>query len=138
MTDTPTVTRTAISTPLAPPPAGSYSQAILAAGTLYISGQTPRRADGRRCGDEPFAIQTQLVLDNLEAIASAAGTSLANAAFVTVYLRDPATQAGEFDTVYRDFLQPSQPFPARAIVQSDLPHGDLEVTAVIPHSTGTT
>jgi hypothetical protein len=65
-------------------------------------------------------------------LAEAAGTRLADAAPVTVYLRDPRTQAAEFDVVYRQALgDPAVP-PARPVVQSDLPHGDIEVTAVVP------
>ncbi|GAF50028.1 RidA family protein [Rhodococcus wratislaviensis] len=124
--------RTAIVTSDAPPPAGSYSQAVLAAGTLYISGQTPRLPDGRRCTDEPFATQARLTLTNLDTIAAAAGTALADAAFVTVYLRDPRNQSAEFDTIYREILGSPSVLPARAVVQSDLPHGEIEVTAVIP------
>ena len=132
MTTTRPTDRTAITTDAAPPPAGTYSQAIRAGDTLYISGQTPRRPDGRRCGDEPFTTQARLTLANLAAIAEAAGVRLADAALVTVYLRDPRTQAADFDAVYRDAIgHPAVP-PARAVVQSDLPHGDIEVTAVIP------
>ncbi|MFD1212752.1 RidA family protein [Arthrobacter sp. GCM10027362] len=124
--------RIAVSTTAAPQPAGTYSQAVIAGGTLYISGQTPRLPDGRRCTDEPFAVQAGLTLANVDALAAAAGTSLAAAAFVTVYLRDPGSQAAEFDAIYRDLLGPSATLPARAVVQSNLPHGEIEVTAVIP------
>lgn len=124
--------RSAISTTAAPPPAGTYSQAVLAGGTLYVSGQTPRWSDGRRCTDEPFATQARLTLSNVDTIAQAADARLAEAAFVTVYLRDPGSQAAEFDEVYRDVLGPNTVPPARAVVQSDLPHGEIEVTAMIP------
>ncbi|PKW16409.1 RidA family protein [Saccharopolyspora spinosa] len=126
------VPRLAITSADAPPPAGTYSQAVLADGTLYISGQTPRLPDGRRCTDEPFRTQARLTLANLNGIADAAGTRLADAAFVTVYLRDPRSQATEFDAVYQDVIGPTDTPPARAIVQSDLPNGEIEVTAVIP------
>jgi 2-iminobutanoate/2-iminopropanoate deaminase len=135
MTGTRILPRSAIRTAAAPPPAGTYSQAVLAGGTLYISGQTPRRPDGSRCTGEPFATQARLTLTNLDAIANAAGARLADAAFITVYLRDPRSQAAEFDDVYRAVVGPTDVPPARAVVQSDLPHGDIEVTAVIPIQT---
>ena len=124
--------RKAWATSDAPPPAGSYSQAVSAADTLYISGQTPRYPDGTRCADEPFEIQARVALQNVESIARSAGVSLSQAAMVTVYLANPKHQAAEFDRVYRTFLDSSIPFPARAIVQSSLPNGDIEITAVIP------
>jgi 2-iminobutanoate/2-iminopropanoate deaminase len=132
MTGSPVLPRSAIRTSAAPPPAGTYSQAVLAGSTLYISGQTPRRTDGCRCTDEPFATQAQLTLTNLDAIANAAGARLADAAFITVYLRDPRSQSAEFDDLYRAAIGPTEVPPARAVVQSDLPHGEIEVTAVIP------
>ena len=124
--------RRAVSTTSAPPPAGTYSQGVVAGGVLYASGQTPRLPDGTRRGDEPFDVQARLVLGNLGAVVEAAGARLADAAMVTVYLRDPAGQAAAFDEIYRETLGETSCPPARAVVQSSLPHGELEVTAVVP------
>jgi 2-iminobutanoate/2-iminopropanoate deaminase len=124
--------RHAVATDAAPSPAGSYSQAVLAGGVLYISGQVPRTPDGVRHGNAPFERQALLTLSNVESIAAAAGTRLSAAAFLTVYLRDPASQAEPFDRIYRTFLTDAEVLPARAVVQSDLPHGDIEITAIIP------
>ncbi len=44
---------------------------------------------------------------------------------VTVFLADPA----DADRVWREFVR--EPFPARAVVQSDLPGFKLEVAAVV-------
>jgi len=120
--------RRAIHTDSAPPPAGSYSQAIAHGGLLYISGQTARRPDGSRANDAPFEVQAQIALKNLKSIASAAGTSLANAVQVTVYLVDPAN-APAFDAEYRKHIGESM--PARAIVQSSLTVSALEISAII-------
>lgn len=127
------VPRQAWATSEAPPPAGAYSQAVSAGEMLFISGQTPRYPDGTRCAEEPFDIQARTALENVESIAKTAGVSLSAAAMVTVYLTEPKLQATEFDRVYREFLDSSVSFPARAIVQSSLPHGAIEITAVIPH-----
>lgn len=125
--------RKAWSTADAPDPAGSYSQAVTAEEMLYISGQTPRSPDGTRCPEADFAVQARAALNNVEAIAAAAGTKLAKAAMVTVYLTNPSEQAATFDQIYQEFLDPDIAYPARAIVQSALPHGAIEITAVIPH-----
>jgi reactive intermediate/imine deaminase len=118
----------AISTPEAPPPVGAYSQAIVAGDFVFISGQTPRTPSGVRLLDASFEEQTEQVLDNIERIAAAAGTSLADAVNVTVFLVDPS-HAAAFDAVYRERV--SAPPPARAIVQSSLLTGGLEVTATL-------
>lgn len=111
----------------APPPAGSYSQAIQHHGLVWLAGQTPRTADGARLNNSSFEDQARQALRNTEAVAVAAGTSLQHAVSVTVYLRDPGRRM-EFDDVWRDFV--TVPYPARAIVQSDLPGFDIEISAV--------
>lgn len=112
----------------APQPAGTYSQAIIHQGLLYISGQTPRLPDGTRIMEASFEDQTRAAMNNLKTIAEAAGTSLTRAIYVTVYLRDP-DQGKDFDAIYRQYL--GQTPPARAIVQSSLTIGALEISAVV-------
>lgn len=115
-----------------PQPSGSYSQAVSVGGMLYVSGQTARLADGSRLIDEPFDVQARTALNNVEKIARSAGSQLAEAAMVTVFLVDPRAQSAQFDQIYREFLAEDTPFPARAIVESQLPYGQIEITAVIP------
>jgi enamine deaminase RidA (YjgF/YER057c/UK114 family) len=94
---------------------------------VWLAGQTPRTADGARLNNSSFEDQARQALRNTEAVAVAAGTSLQHAVSVTVYLRDPGRRM-EFDDVWRDFV--TVPYPARAIVQSDLPGFDIEISAV--------
>jgi 2-iminobutanoate/2-iminopropanoate deaminase len=77
--------------------------------------------------DEPFAEHARQSLRNVDAVARAGGSSLAAALQVTVFLRDPEDRH-VFDVVWREFV--SEPFPARAVVQSDLPGFAVEVSAV--------
>jgi hypothetical protein len=90
--------RRAIVTPAAPPPAGTCSQANRSNGPLlFISGQTPRGADGQRLIGAPFEQQVRVALDNLEPIARG-GLSLRNAVKVDVSLKDLADRAA-FDAI---------------------------------------
>jgi 2-iminobutanoate/2-iminopropanoate deaminase len=74
------MSRGAVVTSAAPPPAGTFSQAIRSNGPLvFISGQTPRGLDGQRLVGAPFEQQARIALDNLEAIARAGGLSLRHA-----------------------------------------------------------
>lgn len=132
MTGKQVVPRSAITTAAAPLPAGSDSQAVLAGDTLYVSGQSPRLPDRSRCTAEALPSQARLTLTNLDAIAEAASARLANDAFVTVYLRHPWSQAAAFDAIYRDVLDPTTIPPARAVMPSDLPHGEIEIPTMIP------
>jgi 2-iminobutanoate/2-iminopropanoate deaminase len=119
--------REPIQTSDAAPPAGSYSQAIRHDGLVWLAGQTPRTAAGIRLNDSSFEEQARQALRNIEAVAASAGTSLSHAVSVTVYLRDPERRF-EFDDVWQEFV--TAPYPARAIVQSDLPGFDIEISAV--------
>ena len=110
-----------------PPPAGPYSQAIRSGGFLFLSGQGPFRPDGSKV-ETSFEDQARQTFRNLEAVAAAAGASLADAVRVGVYLRDMANFA-VMNKVYAEFLR--EPMPARTTIQSDLPGFDIEVDAII-------
>jgi len=111
----------------APPPAGPYSQAIRSGGFLFLSGQGPFRPDGSKV-ETSFEDQARQTFRNLEAVATAAGASLADAVRVGVYLRDMANFA-VMNKVYAEFLR--EPMPVRTTIQSNLPGFDIEVDAII-------
>ncbi|SDY19600.1 Enamine deaminase RidA, house cleaning of reactive enamine intermediates, YjgF/YER057c/UK114 family [Saccharopolyspora shandongensis] len=56
--------------------------------TLYISGQTAMGSDGRPQHDGDIAAQLALSVDNLEAVLTEAGMSLANLVRLNVYTTD--------------------------------------------------
>lgn len=120
----------AVVTDTAPKPAGSYSQAVSAGPFIFLAGQTPRTPDGARHRSTPFGGQVRIVMENLQAVATSAGARLADAVKVTVYLTDPSKSA-EFDEIYREYFAGDAPLPARSLVQSNLPHGDIEVDAIL-------
>jgi enamine deaminase RidA (YjgF/YER057c/UK114 family) len=122
------MTRRAFKSDVAPPPAGTYSVAVQAAGLVFLAGQTPRDRDNVRHGDKPFAVQAKMALDNLEAAAQAAGLSLKDAVKVNVFLKDPA-DAKEFDRIYAAYV--ADPPPARTLTQSSFIGFDLEVDAIL-------
>jgi 2-iminobutanoate/2-iminopropanoate deaminase len=111
----------------APPAAGPYSQAIKSGGFVFLAGQGPFRPDGSKV-ESPFEEAARQTFRNLDAVASAAGVSLANAVRVGVYLRDMSNFAA-MNKVYAEFFR--EPYPARTTIQSDLPGFDIEVDCVI-------
>ena len=115
-----------IRTEEAPPPGGSYSQAIRSGDFLFISGQTPRNL-AREIIDGSIEEQTHKLLTNLAKVAEAGGASLADAVKVTVYLRDFAS-FDEMDKVFAKFFP--EPRPARTTIQSNIPV-EVEVDAVL-------
>jgi reactive intermediate/imine deaminase len=121
--------RSIVSTPNAPAAIGTYSQAVRAGHTLYLSGQIGLDpATGQLV--EGIDRQIDRVFANLKAVAEAAGSSLGDVVKLTVYLTDLANFARVNDAMARYF---SQPYPARAAVGvASLPRGALvEADAII-------
>ena len=121
------MTRKPVLSQEAPQPSGGYSQGIVAGGFLYLAGQGPFDAEGTRVG-ETVAEQVRQVLDNLDAVARAAGGTLRNAVRCGMYISDMA-HFDEMDAEYRRFF--SDPMPARTTIQSDLVGFDVEGDAVV-------
>ena len=115
------MSRQIISTPNAPGAIGTYSQAVRVGDTVYISGQIPLDPATMQMVSGDIDTEIRRVFDNLKAIASAAGASLAQAAKVTVFLTDLANFAKVNEIMAQYF---PQPYPARAAVGvAQLPRG---------------
>jgi reactive intermediate/imine deaminase len=124
------VTLTPISTPAAPGAIGTYSQAVRAGNTVYLSGQIPLDPQTMQLVTGDIEAQVRRVFDNLQAVAQAAGGQLAHAVKVNVYLTDLA----HFQTVNKVMAEYfAEPYPARAAVGvASLPRGAaVEVDAVL-------
>jgi reactive intermediate/imine deaminase len=121
------MTRKPVLSQEAPQPTGGYSQGIVAGGFLYLAGQGPFDASGTRVGTT-VAEQVRQVLENLDAVARAAGGTLRNAVRCGMYISDMA-HFDEMDAEYRRFF--SEPMPARTTIQSDLVGFDVEGDAVV-------
>ncbi|MCW2898296.1 MAG: Endoribonuclease [Streptosporangiaceae bacterium] len=116
-----------VTSPDAPSPAGTYSPGIISGNLLFIAGQGPFNAAGERVGGT-FAEQLRLTFANLEAIATAAGTSLHNAVRLDVFLQHP-TDWAELNVASKEFL--TEPYPTRTTIQADLNGFLIEVSAVV-------
>ena len=102
--------REIVFTPHAAKPPATYSQAVKAAGLLFVSGTAPNDpATGQIVGDTIQA-QTRQCLTNIAAILEAAGSSLDKIVSATVILADEQDFAGMNEEWLRWF--PSNP-PAR-------------------------
>jgi reactive intermediate/imine deaminase len=114
--------KTTIQSDGAPAAIGTYSQAVRAGDTVYVSGQigfdpaTMQLVEG-------IEAQIHRVFKNLAAIAQAAGLGLDRAVRMTVYLTD----LGHFAKVNEIMAQyVGQPYPSRAAIGVvSLPRGAL-------------
>lgn len=120
----------AIQTTQAPAAIGTYSQAVRAGATVYLSGQIPLDpATMQLVGGEPRAQITQ-VLENLARVAAAAGGSLDDIVKLTVYLTDLAHFPLVNEIMAKYF---KEPYPARAAIGvAALPrNSEVEIDAVL-------
>ncbi len=82
--------RERIFTPQAPEPIGPYSQAILAEGVLFCSGQIPIDPQTGELVAGDVAAQAERAFRNLEAVLEAAGKSFDDVVRTSLYLIDMA------------------------------------------------
>lgn len=124
------MSRRVIATSNAPAAIGTYSQAVAAGGSIWLSGQIPLDPATMELVGGGIENEVRQVFRNLAAVAEAADASLADAARITVYLTDLADFA-VVNRVMEEVLSP--PYPARATVQvAALPKGArVEVDAVL-------
>ena len=122
--------RQTIHTDKAPQAIGTYSQAVKAGTTVYISGQIPLVPETMELLEGDFKAKTRLCFENLKAVAEASGGTLADAAKVTIFLTDMSTFP-QVNEVMAEFF--NEPYPARAAVGvKELPKGvPVEVEAIL-------
>lgn len=118
-----------ISTPDAPAAIGTYSQAVRAGDTVYLSGQIPLDPKTMQLV-EGFEAQARRVFDNLRAVCRAAGGDFDRVVRVTVYLVDLGNFA-RLNEIMATYFK--EPYPARvAIGVASLPRGaQVEIDAVM-------
>ena len=87
------MSRQSIHTERAPQAIGTYSQAVRAGNTVYLSGQVPFDPATMQIVGGEFEVQVRRVFENLKAVAEAAGGSLAQAVKFTIFLTDLANFA---------------------------------------------
>jgi 2-iminobutanoate/2-iminopropanoate deaminase len=127
--------RQTVHAPGAPPAIGPYSHAVAldlraAGGLLFCSGQVPLDPHSGELVGTTAAEQARRCLENLRAVCEAAGTTLARAVRMTVYMTDLAAFA-EVNEVYATFF--AQDPPARvAVGVAALPRGaQVEIDAIV-------
>lgn len=104
-----------ISTNQAPKAIGPYSQAVIANGFVFLSGQIALDPATNQLIEGEIAAQTGRVLENVKAVLEASGSSLAQVVKTTVFIKD----MGEFakmNEVYARYFPENA--PARSTVEA--------------------
>ena len=119
-----------ISTDKAPQAIGTYSQAVKAGNTVYMSGQIPLVPETMEMVEGDIKLQIHRVFQNLLAVANAAGGDLSDVVKLNVFLTD-LSNFPHVNEVMAEYFQ--QPYPARAAIGvSALPKGaGVEMDAIL-------
>ena len=117
------MTRESVQTDNAPKAIGPYQQAIKANGFIYTAGQIPIDPKTGNLVEGDITTQTRQVLENLNAVLAAGGSSFDRVVKATVFLKNMADFAAMND-VYAQYLGSAK--PARSTVAvAELPRGAL-------------
>jgi reactive intermediate/imine deaminase len=124
------MSRHSIHTDRAPQAIGTYSQAVRAGDTVYLSGQVPFDPATMQLVTGDIEVQTRRVFENLKAVAEAAGGSLGHAVKLTIFLTDLASFAKVNEVMATYF---AKPYPARSTIGvASLPRGaQIEIECVL-------
>ena len=117
-----------IQTNKAPAAIGPYSQAVVVGNLIFTSGQIPLNPETGVLEGKDITEQTHRICRNLEAVVTAAGSSLQNAVKTVCFLANMSDFAA-FNEVYAQYFTEK---PARSCVAvKDLPKGALVEVEVI-------
>jgi len=118
-----------IRTDHAPAPIGPYNQAVQYGNMLFVSGQIALDAATGELVQGNIQAETKKVMENLQAILTAAGMSFANVIKTTIFLMDMG-QFAQVNEVYGSYFADNA--PARETVQvAGLPKGvNVEISVI--------
>jgi 2-iminobutanoate/2-iminopropanoate deaminase len=120
-----------VSTPHAPQAIGPYSQALVAGGFVFASGQIPLDPGTMQPVGGDIRVQTERVLKNIEAVLAEAGTSLGGVVKSTVFLAS-MDDFGGMNEVYAKAFGDHRPARSTVAVKT-LPRSVLVEIDVIAH-----
>ena len=122
-----------IATDRAPKAIGPYSQAIIANGFVFLSGQIALDPSTNQLIEGDVTAQTARVIENLKGVLEKAGSSLAKVVKTTVFLKD-MNDFARMNAVYGKHFP--APAPARSTVEAArLPRDvrvEIDVIALAP------
>ncbi len=98
----------------APAPIGPYSQAVMAAGVLYMSGQIAIDPATGQVIQGDIEAETHQVMKNIKAVLAAYHLDLSHVVKSTIFIKD-MNDFGRINTVYGSYF--SADFPARETVE---------------------
>ena len=122
-----------INTTDAPEAIGPYSQAIVTGNLIFVSGQIPLHPFTGELIIDDITVATNLVMENIGSILTAAGVDYKNIVKTSIFLTD-IDDFVEVNEVYASYFEDN--FPARETVQvAALPKGvSIEISVIAAKS----
>ncbi len=119
-----------IQTDKAPQAIGTYSQAVKAGTTVYLSGQIPLNPETMEIVSDDFSEQAKQVFENVKAVCEAAGGTINDMVKVNIFLPDLSHFATVNEIMAKYF---NKPYPARAAIGvKELPKGSqIEIDGIM-------
>ena len=120
-----------VNTPNAPTAIGAYSQGVIVGHLLFISGQIAINPKNGQIITDTIEQETKQVMDNIQAILTAAKTNFENMIKCSVYVRD-LSQFEVINAVYASYFEDKDKAPAREFVEvTHLPKRvNIEISAI--------
>lgn len=122
-----------IATNSAPTPVGPYSQAVIANGFLYLSGQIAINSTTGELVMDDIKAETRQVMTNITAVLHEAKASFENVVKVTIFMTDMAFYS-EINEVYNEYFKDENAPAREAVAVAALPKGvnvEISVIAVV-------
>lgn len=117
-----------VSTDQAPAAIGPYSQAVIANGMLYTSGQIALRPDGSFV-EEGVKEQAKQVLSNLKAVLEAAGSRPDQVVKTTIFL-DDMNDFATVNEIYAEFFGDHKPARSTVAAKTLPKHALIEIECI--------
>ncbi len=106
--------RIVVTSPLAPPAVGPYSQGIRAGSFVFLAGQIPLVRNTGKLAEGGIKEQTEQVINNIKVLLASQRLDLSDVVKATVFLAD-MEEFGEMNEIYSKYFV--LPAPARSTVQ---------------------
>jgi aminoacrylate peracid reductase len=107
-----------------PPPLAPYSPGVVADNVLYVSGMLAMDSTGKTIGVGDAAAQSRAILESIKSVVTAAGGSMDDVTFNTIFLKDLADYQA-MNAVYKEYFP--KDFPARYCIRADLVRSEFLV-----------
>lgn len=117
-----------VQTNKAPSAIGPYSQAVVANGIVYTSGQIALTPEGIML-ESDVVVQTRQVLKNLQAVLEAAGSSMSLVLKTTIFI-DSMEDFAVINEIYEEFFAAHKPARATVAVKTLPKNALVEIDAV--------